>query len=45
VNPQNRLLSDIERRRLWPHFHKDWLLAIRELIRPQLPREYAILVE
>lgn len=45
MHPDNRLLADIERRRLWSHFHKDWLLAIRGLIRPQLPREYAVFVE
>lgn len=31
------LLTRIERKRLWAYFHKDWLLQIRELLRPQLP--------
>lgn len=39
------LLTRIERKRLWTYFHKDWLLQIRELLRPQLPRELAIFVE
>lgn len=39
------LLTRIERKRLWAYFHKDWLLQIRELLRPQLPRELAIFVE
>lgn len=41
----NRILRLIESRRLWAPFHKDWLLAIREILRPQLPAEYAIFVE
>ncbi len=39
------LLTRIEQKRLWAYFHKDWLLQIRELLRPQLPRELAIVVE
>ena len=39
------LLTRIEQKRLWAYFHKDWLLQIRELLRPQLPRELAIFVE
>ena len=40
----NELLSKIETRMLWAFFHKDWLLQIRDLIRPQLPRQYAVFV-
>ena len=39
------LLTRIERKRLWAYFHKDWLLQIRELLRPQLPQDLAIFVE
>ena len=39
------LLTRIEQKRLWAYFHKDWLLQIREHLRPQLPRELAIFVE
>lgn len=39
------LLTRIEQKRLWPSFHKDWLLQIRELVRPQLSQEFAIFVE
>jgi len=39
------LLTRIERKRLWAYFYKDWLLQVRELLRPQLPRELAIFVE
>jgi uncharacterized protein DUF4058 len=39
------LLTRIEQKRLWAYFHKDWLLQIREVLRPQLPRELAIFVE
>jgi hypothetical protein len=41
----NELLTKIEKQRLWAFFHKDWLLQIRELLRPQLPRQYAVFVE
>ena len=41
----NDLLSRIEARRLWAYFHKDWLLQIRGMVREQLPRGYAVLVE
>jgi len=43
-NP-NTLLSKIEAARLWAYFHKDWLLAIRSLLRPQLPPQYFVFVE
>lgn len=43
-NP-NVLLSKIEAARLWAYFHKDWLLAIRSLLRPQLPPQYFVFVE
>jgi hypothetical protein len=39
------LLTGIERAGLWAYFHKDWLLQLRSLIRPQLPPEYRIFVE
>lgn len=41
----NALLSGIENSRLWAYFHKDWLLQIRSLIRPQLPPEFFVFVE
>lgn len=41
----NALLAQIERRRLWSLFHKDWLFAIKLAIRPQLSDDYAVLVE
>ncbi len=43
-NP-NILLSKIEVRGLWAYFHKDWLLQMRVLLRPQLPPEYFVFVE
>lgn len=43
-NP-NVLLSRIEAGHLWAYFHKDWLLEIRTLLRPQLPPEYHVFVE
>jgi len=43
-NP-NTLLSKIEAARLWAYFHKDWLLSIRGLLRPQLPPQYFVFVE
>lgn len=43
-NP-NVLLKRIEQARLWAYFHKDWLLQIRSLLRPQLPPEYHLFVE
>ena len=43
-NP-NTLLSQIEAARLWAYFHKDWLLSIRGLLRPQLPPQYFVFVE
>ncbi len=44
VSP-NALLLQIERARLWAYFHKDWLLQMRALIRPQLPEGYRLFVE
>ncbi len=41
----NALLSKIESARLWNDFHKDWLLALRDLLRPQLPGEYRVFLE
>ena len=41
----NLFLSRIEARQLWAFFHKDWLLQLRVLIRPQLPQEYYLFVE
>lgn len=41
----NALLTQIEDSRLWAYFHKDWLLQIRDLLRPQLPAEYYLFVE
>jgi len=43
-NP-NTLLSKIEVAGLWAYFHKDWLLQMRALLRPQLPPEYFVFVE
>ncbi len=45
MNPANQLLERIEAGRLWAYFHKDWLLQIRGLIRPQLPEEFSVFVE
>ena len=45
VDDPNALLTRIEAARLWAYFHKDWLLQMRALIRPQLPREYYVFVE
>lgn len=44
TNP-NDLLTRIETARLWSHFHKDWLLQIRQTLREQLPGEYRVFVE
>src|SRR5260221_3304754 len=41
----NLLLSAIEQRHLWAYFHKDWLLEIRRLLRPQIPAAYAVFIE
>lgn len=41
----NSLLTKIERAGLWAYFHKDWLLQMRGLIRPQLPAQYHLFVE
>jgi hypothetical protein len=41
----NALLSRIEERQLWEHFHKDFLIEVRTLLRQQLPREYHVFVE
>ena len=45
MHPANQLLERIEAGRLWAYFHKDWLLQIRGLIRPQLPAEFSVFVE
>lgn len=44
LNP-NLLLARIELAGLWAYFHKDWLLQLRSLIRPELPPEYRLFVE
>jgi uncharacterized protein DUF4058 len=41
----NILLAKIEEHRLWAYFHKDWLLEIRRLLRPQVPPTYSVFVE
>jgi len=41
----NSLLAKIEAAHLWAYFHKDWLLSIRERLRPQLPARYFVFVE
>ena len=41
----SEILTKIESRGLWSYFHKDWLIQIRDLVRPQLPRLYAVFVE
>lgn len=43
-NP-NTLLTKIEESKLWAYFHKDWLLQMRQLLRPQLPDDFHIFVE
>ena len=44
-NPNN-LLAKIETvRHLWAYFHKDWLLEIRQLLRPQLSSDYHVFIE
>jgi hypothetical protein len=45
VENLNVLLTRIEQARLWAYFHKDWLLAIRSRLRPQLPPDYHLFVE
>jgi hypothetical protein len=45
VDNANDLLGRIENAGLWAYFHKDWLLQIRTLLRPQLPSQYHLLVE
>jgi len=44
TNP-NALLSAIEQRHLWAYFHKDWIIEIRNLLRPQLSDGYHVFVE
>jgi len=44
VNP-NLLLAQIEARHLWAYFHKDWIVEIRRLLRPQLPDNYYVFIE
>lgn len=41
----NSLLLKIEAGRLWAYFHKDWLLSMRDLLRPQLPPQFFVFVE
>jgi hypothetical protein len=41
----NALLSRIEAAGMWAYFHKDWLLEIRNDLRPQLPENYQVFVE
>jgi hypothetical protein len=43
VENPNELLSKIEAAHLWAYFHKDWLLEMRQRLRPQLPPEYTSL--
>jgi hypothetical protein len=43
--PANQLLGRIEAARMWGYFHKDWLVAMRGLIRAQLPSDFSIFVE
>jgi hypothetical protein len=45
VENTNQLLRRIEQARLWAYFHKDWLLAMRSLLRTKLPSEYHLFVE
>lgn len=45
MDAPNTLLTKIEQARLWAYFHKDWLLQMRQLLRPQLPEEFHIFVE
>ncbi len=45
MNEQNSLLSRIESAGLWAPFHKDWLLQMRTMLRPQLPQDYSVFVE
>jgi hypothetical protein len=45
VDNPNELLSKIEAAHLWAYFHKDWLLEMRQQLRPQLPSEYHVFVE
>jgi hypothetical protein len=44
ANP-NLLLAQIEARHLWAYFHKDWIVEIRRLLRPQVPKTYAVFIE
>jgi hypothetical protein len=41
----NELLAQIEARRLWAYFHKEWIAEIRRLVRPQVPANYSVFVE
>lgn len=45
MEQSNLLLARIEAAGMWAYFHKDWLLEIRRLLRPQLPAEYHLFVE
>jgi hypothetical protein len=44
ANP-NDLLTAIEQKRFWSYFHKDWIVEIRQLLRPQVPPTYSVFVE
>jgi len=41
----NLVLAQIESRHLWAYFHKDWIVEIRRLLRPQVPPTYAVFIE
>lgn len=45
MHPQNELVDRIERARLWPLFHKEWIIALRDDARRQLPSDYFVFVE
>jgi hypothetical protein len=45
VENANALLARIESACLWADFHKDWLLEMRALLRPQLPAPFQVFVE
>ena len=45
MEQSNLLLARIEAAGMWAYFHKDWLLEMRKLLRPQLPAEYHVFVE
>lgn len=45
MDDPNKLLSRIEAAGMWIFFHKNWLLEIRNELRPQLPAGYLVFVE